>query len=395
VAVSLCVTERFCKMEDLRLEVDDKGFTRISPGKPNARVATSIQKDDYLNWFVERFTSGQQKSPQKEPVNVAKLIPCGPMPNRVHVAEDYETDIEKRWWMSGKAETANLPPGSKRANRGVLTQDFDGKMGDLTTMYTAVIFNPVPGPPMGKNPRLSFRYFLQGTDTLRVQIYSLSNGYHRFLTLTSLPQGKWESATVDMTLARKPDGSGGPLSEGERIDDIQFYTDLSAELIIDDIVLYDEAAKDEKRPFPRQIFFTGWFDTGKQGQEWPGTFNILPKKGIFGNAAQSIENPALKTPWIRLHLRGERTLAEKTHLSCRYHLSGANKMEVALVNARTKTTQKVHVENLHKDKWAETVIDLTKVLQGSQPNHRLFDEIHLLLPPAAELLIDDLLLYEP
>ena len=139
--------------------------------------------------------------------------------------EDYETDIEKRWWMSGKAETANVPPGSRRACRGVLTQDFDDLQGDMKTMYTAVIFNPVPGPPMGKNTRLSFRYWLKGTDTLRVQIYSLTNGYHRYLSLTGLPQGRWQSATVDMTQCRRPDGSGGPLSEDERIDDIQFYVD--------------------------------------------------------------------------------------------------------------------------------------------------------------------------
>jgi hypothetical protein len=211
-----------------------------------------------------------QEAPKAAPVNVAKTVPRKGMPNRVHVFEDYETDIEKRWWLSGKAESLNVPPGSKQANRAVLTQDFDGQMGDPKRMYAAVIFNPVPGSPMGKNPRLSFRYFLKGTDVLKVQIYSLS--YHRFLTLTGLSQDSWQEATVDMTAARRPDGSGGPLSEGERIDDIQFYTDPRAELLIDDIVLHDEAGADENRPFPKRILFTGWFDSGKQGKEWPGAF---------------------------------------------------------------------------------------------------------------------------
>ena len=102
-----------------------------------------------------------------------------------------------------------MPPGSKRACRGVLTNDFDDLQGDSKGMYTAVIFNPVPGPPMGKNTRLSFRYWLKGTDRLRVQIYSLTNGYHRHLTLTKLPQEKWQSLTVDMTKCRRPDGGGG------------------------------------------------------------------------------------------------------------------------------------------------------------------------------------------
>ncbi|OAI47574.1 hypothetical protein AYO44_01470 [Planctomycetaceae bacterium SCGC AG-212-F19] len=391
VAVTLCFNESFCKMEDLHLEVDDKGFTREGKGKPNARVATSIKQDEYLKWFVDRFASDGPKTLPREPGNVSALIPRTGMPNRVHVFEDYETDIEKRWWMSGKLETVNVPPGSKRACRGVLTQDFDGNMGDVKTMYTAVIFNPVPGPPMGKNPRLSFRYWLKGTDTLRVQIYSLSNNYHRHLTLTKLPQEKWESATVDMTAARRPDGSGGPLSENERIDDIQFYADPRAELLIDDIVLYDAAPPEEKRPFPKNVHFTGTFDTGAQGKEWPGTFEF-EKNGFFGRAAKSVDNPDLGGPSIRLHLRGERPLGESTHLFFRYNLTGADSMRVALVNRALKETYPVEVKGLTKEKWAETTVDFTeaKLKKGQK-----VDEVHLVLPKGAELLIDDLLLYEP
>src|SRR5258706_1861709 len=199
------------------------------------------------------------------------------MPNRVHVFEDYETDIEKRWWLRGRLETNNVTPGSSRACRATETTDFDDLMGDAKAKYSAVVFNPVPGPPMGRNTRLSFRYWLKGTVTLRVQIYSLTNGYHRRLLLTGLPQEKWQEAAVDMTQARRPDGSGGPLSEDERIDDIQFYVEPTAALIIDDIQLYEAALPDEKRPFPKRLIFTGWFDTGKQGKDyqWPGDLEIV------------------------------------------------------------------------------------------------------------------------
>lgn len=393
VAVTLCVTERFCKMEELRLEVDEKGFTRVGTGKPNARVATAIRSDDFLKWFVDRFASVAQETPATAPVNVARTIPRQGMPNRVHVFEDYETDIEKRWWLSGKAETAIVPPGSKRANRGVLTQDFDGQMSDQKKMYSAVIFNPVPGPPLGKNPRLCFRYFLKGTDVLRVQIYSLSNGYHRCLTLTGLPQGSWQDATVDMTVARRPDGSGGPLSEGERIDDIQFYADPRAELVIDDIVLHDEANPDEKRPFPKRLLFTGWFDTGKQGKEWPGTFEILPKKGHFWHGAKSVENPALKAPWLELNLRGDRELPARTHLFFRYRLTGADTMRVALAHGKTGRSHAVEVKGLANDRWAETVLEFPSTKDAASPDR--VDTIQFLLPRGAELIIDDLVLYEP
>jgi len=396
VAVTLCFNESFCKMEELCIEVDDKGFTKETKGKPNARVATAIKQDEYVKWFADRFAAtGPRATPPVKPGNIAKLIPQTGMPNRVHACEDYRTDIEKRWWMSGKPETANLPPGSTRVCRGVLTQDFDGRMADQNTMYTAVIFNPVPGPPMGKNPRLSFRYWLQGTDTLRVQIYSLSNGYHRYLTVTGLPQGKWESGTVDMTVARKPDGSGGPLSENERIDDIQFYVDPSAELRIDNIVLYDAAVPGEKRPFPKRVIFTGWFDTGKQGAEWPGTFEIAAKKGYFWNAAKSVANAELGAPWIRLQLRGERPLGESTHLFFRYQLTGADSMRVGLVNRTAKETQIVELKDLKKDGWADAIVDFTTAKPKKPNANDKVDEIHFLLPKGAELLIDDLLLYEP
>jgi purine nucleosidase len=399
-AVALCFTEKFWTMKDVHLEVDDKGFTRVEKGEANARVAMTVKGEEFLKWYVERVGSGQSVLP-KPPGNVSSLIPQGRMPNRVHCVEDFETDIEKRWWMSGKAEKADVPPGRGRACRGVLTQDFDDLQGDTKTMYTAVVLNPVPGPPMGKNPRLSFRYRLKGTDTLRVQIYSLTNGYHRYLSLTNLPQDRWESATVDMTAVRRPDGTGGPLSENERIDDVQFYVDPRAELLIDDIVLHDAAGPDEKRPFPKNIHFTGLFDTGKQGKEWPGAFEIVDKQGYFWKAARSVDNPELGAPWIRLHLRGERPLGGATQLFFRYKLSGAESMRVRLVNRTVKDAHIVELKQLKKGEWAEAVVDFTadgKRGDGSDGKPRRgdkVDEIQFLLPKGAELLIDDVLLYEP
>jgi inosine-uridine nucleoside N-ribohydrolase len=57
VAVTLSFEERFCTIEDLRIEVDDGGFTREVKGKPNARVALSIRRDDFLEWYVRRLST--------------------------------------------------------------------------------------------------------------------------------------------------------------------------------------------------------------------------------------------------------------------------------------------------------------------------------------------------
>jgi inosine-uridine nucleoside N-ribohydrolase len=399
-AVALSFSDKFFTMEDLNLGVDKDGLTRVGKGESNARVAVAVKADEFLKWYVDRVSAGEAVLP-KEPANRSSVVARGGLPNRVHCFEDYETDVEKRWWMSGKAETDDVPPGSTRACRGVLTQDFDDLQGDMKTMYTAVIFNPVPGPPMGKNPRLSFRYRLKGADTLRLQIYSLTKGYHRYLSLTNLPQEKWQSATVDMTAVRRPDGGGGPQSEDERIDDVQFYVDPRAELLIDDIVLYDAAAADEKRPFPKSIQYTGWFDTGKQGKEWPGTFEIADKEGYFWKAAKSVDDPDRGAPWVSLRLRGERPLGGATRLFIRYRLSGAETMRVELVNRTAKDTHVVELKKLKTGQWAEAEVDFTadsKRGDGGDGKPRRgdrVDEIRFLLPKGAELLLDDVLLYEP
>jgi inosine-uridine nucleoside N-ribohydrolase len=389
LAAALCVDEGFATLKEANIEIDDKGAAHTGGGKANARVVTAVARDRFIKWYVDRMASCVR--PSDRPVT---FVPRGNMPHRVHVAEDYDLDIERRWWMSGKAETKNLPPGSTRACRGVLTHDFDDLLGDPKAMYTAVIFNPVPGPPMGKNTRLSFRYWLKGTDTLRVQIYSLSNGHHRQLVLKNLPQERWEAGTVAMTQARRPDGTGGPLSENERIDDIQFYTDPRAELIIDDIVLYDAAVAGEKRPFPKKIHFTAWFDSGKQGKEWPGTFEIVPQKGFFWHAAKSVENQELGASWIRLHLRGERILGENTQLSFRYRLTGADSMQVALVNRTARAQQTVELTKLTQDQWTEHTVDFARAKPAGPAKGDRVDEILFILPKRAELLLDDVLLFE-
>ncbi len=92
LAVTLCFTEKFCTMEDMRLEVDDKGVTRIVKGKPNARVATAVHRDEFVKWYVDRLAPPASKGtplPKLPRTNLAKPVARGNMPNRVHVFEDY------------------------------------------------------------------------------------------------------------------------------------------------------------------------------------------------------------------------------------------------------------------------------------------------------------------
>lgn len=391
VAVASVIKEDLCTWDEQSLRVTDAGFIEVAPnGKANARVATKCDPATFSDWYVARVTAWGITSLPEKPKNETKLIKDNRFPARAHVFEDYETDIEKRWWLAGRPEETDLPAGSKRAFRSQLTMDFDDLQGQLNTMYNAVVFNPVPGPVMGPNTRLKFRYRLQGTDTLRVQIYSLANGYHRYLSLAGLPQNEWREATVDMTAARRPDGSGGALAKDERIDDIQFYVDPRARVLIDDVILYDAGAEDEGRPFPQRLVFTAGFDTGKQGQEWPGTYEIVPheKPGTW-KYAQSVLIDG--KPTLIVSLRGKRTVSNDTKLSLRYHFSGAPSLTtVRLQRAGHDSVLAAELAASMDDAWHSATLSFPKL---SKPI--TIDQIHFDLSPGTVLRVDDLLLYEP
>ena len=290
------------------------------------------------------------------------LVDRGPMPARIHAVETFETEIEKRWWLAGAVEL----DGASRVCKGTSSKDFDDKMGDPAKRYTAVIFNPVPGPPVGPSTRLAFRYKLRGTDALRVQIFSLTNNYHRRLRLAGLPQDEWRDVCVDMTLLRRPDGSGGPLSENERIDDLQFYVDPSAELWIDDLVLFEAGHGSE--PFPGRVIFTGGFDTGAQGKEWPGEFEIVPhEKPRTWKFARS------KAGRLRVDLRGERP-AKDGRVRVRVRRRGPARLTIG--------TSTLELGGPDAD-W--TLHDLPFASAGSLKEVLFTGEVD----------VDDLLIYEP
>src|SRR5262249_52539459 len=128
---------------------------------------------------------------------------------------------------------------------------------------------------------------------------------------------------------------------------------------IDDVFLYDAAVEGEKRPFPKKVHFTGWVDTGKQGKEWPGTFEIALNKGFYWHAAKAVaDKEEAELLVVRLHLRGLRPLGENTHLTFRHHLTGADEIHVALRDAERKKSFVAKGEVKEKGKWAEMTLDL-------------------------------------
>jgi purine nucleosidase len=357
-------------------------------GLIEVRIAKQIDREGIEKLLADRLTAFGKTVRPRELKNESRLIERGKLPTRVHAFEDFESDVERRWWLVGRAVDDDSGR-SRRAMQSVLTLDFDDKQGDLATLYSAVVFNPVPGPPMGPRTRLAFRYRLEGTDELRVQLYSLSNGYHRYLSLKGLPNGKWQSAAVDMTHLRRPDGSGGALAADERIDDIQFYADPQATIWIDDIVLYEAANDEEARAFPERIVFTGWFDTGKES-EWPGDYEIVPHEPpLTWKAAKSIaRREDGERQWLRISFRGERPVGDTTHLRFKARITGGDSMDLTLRHAKGEKSASVTLGDLKPGEWTE--------LEAEFDTHGfgVADELVIALPRGAEALIDDVLLYE-
>lgn len=308
------------------------------------------------------------------------------LPGRVHVYEDYETDIEKRWWLRGSVESTNVPRSfspSMSNTRACRATSTNGQK--------VVMFNPVPGPPLGAHPRLNFRYWIAGDDRLHVQIFSLTREINRELMLTNLAQRRWEPVSVDVTDLRSSAGNGGSFAEGERIDDLQFYVNSKADLLIDDIVLFEAAPETEKQPFPKRIIFTAWFDTGKQGAEWPGSnFEIVSlEKPLTGKAAKSVLASGGEKPWIRLQMRGFRRLSDVNHLRFRYRLKGTKKMTVVLANSQGGRIR-TELSDLQEGSWQEAT-----AIFKEDPEMPFADEILFRVAADVELMVDDVLLFEP
>jgi len=161
-------------------------------------------------------------------------------------------------------------------------------------------------------------------------------------------------------------------------------------LLIDDFFLYDDTPMDRSRPFPKRVLYTGLFDTGKQGKEWPGDFEIV----AHGEAdqwkyAKSIVKDG--KPELRLYLRGERAVRETVKVKFRYYVTGTEGMTVVLGNGTKKKTHRAELKELKMGEWSIGEVEFDGKQFG---DGETVDELRFELPNGAELRIDDVLVYE-
>ena len=319
------------------------------------------------------------------------------MPNRISVVYDCNRRKNGGALISHQGKRAildrrKIPPGhvKDQSCKAQPTRNFDRRRGDPTLRFTGVIYNPVPGPPLGERPRIRFKYFLQRirkqteeqpkTYSMIIQLFNLSRGGHRGVVLNNLTENQWVDVVVDMSKALRPRPGGGdvdqgPFREHDRVDDIQFYIDprpplfkgsseskpATAHLWIDDIMLYDAAHQNEYRPAPAHTVFTAWFDTGSRSQKaWPGDFQVV-EHGIpqFRPPAdgwdhiRTIPHPPVTqpqwlsgAPWIRVGLRGAFSLGRARAVMFRYY-STTRRIRARLTNIETGISYEVETTNLN------------------------------------------------
>jgi hypothetical protein len=88
-------------------------------------------------------------------------------------------------------------------------------------------------------------------------------------------------------------------------------------------------------------------------------------------------------------MRGFRRLSEVNHVRFRYRLTGAKKMSVTLANSQGGRI-KADLSDLQEGSWQEAT-----AIFKEDPEMPFADEIQFRVAADAELLIDDVLLFEP
>ena len=354
---------------------------------------------------AEPAAQAAQPAKKRRGFAVAKVERPKHFPHRIWAFSGFEARPANFGWF-GRAETANIPkyPGNAAARRGTALK----KGAALKTGM-----NPVPGPRMGKVNKLSVRYYLKGTDTVRFQHYSLSSGDNCNMLVSGLVQGKWSETVLNFTAdSRRNDGSPGAFKEGERMDDLQVYAGKAGdgktyEVVIDDAIFFaeDPALPPEPEPFPRRVMFLAAFDTGIDAKSkpkyFPGQFEPVSgakaPKGSYWVVAKATPAGG-KGVGVRLEMKPPRPVGPNTKLRFRCWLKGASKIDVVLHDASGGKDHAVVVSPARQGQWVTQYVTFSRGEKaaggGKLPIGSKVDSVAFTAAGAAELCVDEVILFD-
>jgi inosine-uridine nucleoside N-ribohydrolase len=62
MTVAFVVNPKLCPVEQMRIRVDDKGFTRPEAGEPNAQACLDSSPEQFFRWFLPRVAGAEKQS---------------------------------------------------------------------------------------------------------------------------------------------------------------------------------------------------------------------------------------------------------------------------------------------------------------------------------------------
>lgn len=355
------------------------------------------------------------KKPRKRGTATVEQTRPDHFPHRIWAACDFEAQTPDYAWF-GPKETKNVPkyPGNA-TSLGVKEKPYK----NVSALMTGI--NPVPGPMMGKLNKMYCRYYLKGATEATFQHFSLTVEDNNHVKVSGLTEGKWSEVTLNFTRdAARNDGSPKAFQKGERMDDLKVFVGKPKdgkdyELYLDDVVFFDDDPDQprEKEPFPNRVIFLAAFDTGTDAKSkakyWPGDFEVVTKsKGApddsYWGVARAVPHKETKGKWIRLQLKPERTVGERTRLRFRYHLTGASSMTVQLFDVTDQDNRHVVMTGLKQDAWRWAILDFTRDAKRNDGKQTAFaaghkvDDVFFFVKPEkdkeVQLHVDEVTLFD-
>jgi hypothetical protein len=327
-------------------------------------------------------------------------------PHRIWAATDYEARSADFGWF-GDAETRNIPayPGNRTARKGT------GPVEGVAALKTGM--NPVPGPRMGKVNKIYVRYYLEGTDTVIFQYFSLTSSDNCNIRATGLRQGVWAESVLDFTHdSRRNDGSPGAFQDGERMDDLQVYAGTPGDgrkytLIIDDPILFaeDPALPPEPEPFPRRVMFLAAFDTAIDARSlpkyYPGQLEIVTDKappGSYWGVAKAVPAADGSVSHVVLQMKPPRPSGPNTKIRFRYWIKGADMLAVRVHDATADRQVGPAMIGCPQGQWRTQYFSLSRSERTDKgepmPAGSLLDVVSFDCPLGGELYIDEVVLFD-
>lgn len=324
----------------------------------------------------------------------------GMFPGRIWAACDFEGNRERVAW-AGQTVRDNIKvyPGNSRSLKAV---PGSAEKGGILSV------SPVYRPRMGKNNSVYFRYYLTGTDKIRLDLFNWTTGQVHRTVIEGLERNKWAEATADFSSAKSVNGA--LIAAGERMEQLLFAVG-DGELLVDDVICFtndpDAGGSPPDEPFPRRVIEVWGFDVMDDYHPWTHDhFMVVRSGGKLKNdwgSAKTLKQQNRDSKRVRLVIAPPLPVGDATRIRFRYDISGTDSLRVMIFDLTDADNRTNDLIVAGQDDWYWADLDLTRATKndGNQTPFsagNLVDDIFFLpafgARSAVELFLDDVILYD-